>query len=162
MSQAEKPNSTSRLSRRSALAGLSVAAAAGVAALPACAAMGVEPDPIYALIEAHREAILAFGPAIERSEQMECDERDAFCSAASQREIDALVALLTTPPTTLAGVVAVLVHLGQPEWFKENPHEDERETILSGAVESTACEEARVFPLLLAATVRSLIGGGLW
>jgi len=89
---------------------------------------------------------------------MECDERDAFCSAASQREIDALVALLTTPTTTLAGVVAVLVHLGQPEWFKENPHEDERETILSGAVESTACEEARVFPLLLAATVRSLIG----
>jgi hypothetical protein len=45
MSQAEKTNITSRLTRRATLAGLSVAAAAGVAALPAVA-LGVERDPI--------------------------------------------------------------------------------------------------------------------
>jgi hypothetical protein len=52
---AEKPNTTSRLSRRDALAGLSVAAAAGVAALPAG---GAEVDPIFAMIELHRKAWL--------------------------------------------------------------------------------------------------------
>jgi hypothetical protein len=57
-----KPRTT-ELSRRSALAGLSVAAAAGVAALPAGAAAAgaavalVAADPIHAVIAAHSEAV---------------------------------------------------------------------------------------------------------
>jgi hypothetical protein len=46
MSQAEKPNNTSRLSRRTALAGLAGVAAAGASALPAAAGVlsGENPD----------------------------------------------------------------------------------------------------------------------
>jgi hypothetical protein len=65
MSQAEKPNTTNRLSRRSALAGLAGAAAAGATALPA-AALGV--DPIFAVIDQHREAWSTYK---EREEKFE-------------------------------------------------------------------------------------------
>jgi hypothetical protein len=158
-------------SRRALLAGAPAVAAAALAAGGAVniLAMGTarpsSVDPIFALIEQHREAILAFGPAIDEGDTMmlaanwTSAERDVFVKAASRRELEALKVVLTTPPTTLAGVVALLEHLGQPEWFEdtdlgENP---EWESLLSGARDSPGCDEARQFPLMLAAAIRSLI-----
>jgi hypothetical protein len=61
---------------------------------------------IFAAIEAHREAILAYDLAIDEEEKMEPDEFDAWSGAASQRKVEALQAVLTIPPTTFGGVVA--------------------------------------------------------
>jgi len=61
MSQAEKPNSTSRLSAAVLWRDYLSLRPPG---WPLCrpARHGSGTGPIYALIEAHREAILAFGP----------------------------------------------------------------------------------------------------
>jgi hypothetical protein len=104
MSQAEKPNNTNHLSRRRALAGLSVAAAAGVAALPAGAA--AEVDPIFAAIERYKAAVRARGVVLA-AEYDSDEDRDA-CDA----EWEAFDGLFETTPTTIAGIAALLELLG--------------------------------------------------
>src|ERR1700733_10212141 len=104
MSQAEKSNTTSRLSRRDALAGLSVAAAAGVA-LPALAGTSIEPDPIYASIERHRLALNAL--------DSRCSALDEAETPEAKEELDALYEALAhaeffTEPTTIAGAATLL------------------------------------------------------
>jgi hypothetical protein len=169
MPQAEKPNSTSRLSRRSALAGLSVAAAAGVAALPAGAieagaadrldaAAALGRDPIFAAIAAHEVAMAAY-----RGECNSDADIDAKLDAASDLEFYALYDLIVCRPTTLAGVAAMLDHLARPQYGEEAPASvpEFRETILSGAVGwgGDIRAAAHDLPRVLAETVRSLIGG---
>jgi hypothetical protein len=66
--------------------------------------------------------------------------------------------VLTVQPTTLASAVALLAHIGQPEflWLESD------ETFLTTANENTDEELKRVgrdFPLRLAETLRGLIGG---
>jgi hypothetical protein len=94
-------------------AGGAVAAAIPTTALAAFPA----PDPIFALIATKRAADVAHGSAIDALTEAEnrygvgsAEENDAYersgppCRAA----YDACWPLATTPPTTLAGVVAVL------------------------------------------------------
>jgi hypothetical protein len=169
MSQAGKPNTTNRLSRRSALAGLAGAAAAGATALPA-AALGV--DPIFAVIAEHRAAVEAWIKAIdaEADEELEdgtpeAEAADAASADAMDRREDAWWEVMTIQPTTLAGCVALLAHVGLPEFLKEPEleHEDGRETFLSGAIHGWggpgSCKmAAQDFPVRLAETMRALIG----
>ena len=96
MSQTEKPNTTSRLSRRDALAGLSVAAVAGVAALPAGAA---EVDPIFAAIERYKAAVRT--RAVALAAECDFDEEHDACDA----EWEAFDGLFETPTTSIAGIV---------------------------------------------------------
>ena len=98
------------LSRRMALAGLAILPVAW----PAAAA---DRDPAFALIadklaahEAHGEAIDAQDKAdVEHgSDSQAAWEADELCEAACDAALEASWRLATTPPTTLAGVAAVL------------------------------------------------------
>jgi hypothetical protein len=192
MSQAENPNNTSRLSRRTALMGLAGAAAAG--AMPAIAAPSDDgisaeveahnrrararmaealdaadpPDPIFAMIDEHRAAVEGYIPRNDVSANLRYSD-PGYESAmhetavAMGRSSDLLFELLHVQPTTLAGVAAILAHLGQPEFLKEElEYPDCRETFLSTFNDSFGeCRRAaQDFPVRLAETVRSLIGQG--
>jgi hypothetical protein len=102
------------LSRRNMLAGLAAVPAVLLAAVPTMAAA---PDPIFALIEAKRAADIAHLAALDvlnkaerrygvgsDEEQAAYDDSEPACHAA----FDTAWSLASTPPTTLAGVLAVL------------------------------------------------------
>jgi hypothetical protein len=107
-----------KLSRRAALAGLALAPTAGLAATTT-----TEVDPIFAVIEKHREAWKAFAGAASAAGDLEealvlrgerRDESPPYVEA--QARADGLgevaeqlkEALLETTPTTLAGALAVI------------------------------------------------------
>ena len=104
---------TTTTSRRAILAG---AAALPALAMPAIASATV--DPIFALIEAHRvafprrlEAQRATGE-IPLLEDPDCGEADRALHAADdeafEADMNAAFALVTVPPTTMAGVLALI------------------------------------------------------
>jgi hypothetical protein len=126
--QPERTNLTSEsrkavggLSRRNMLAGLAVLPAAVPASLPAIAAA---PDPVVALIAAKRAVDVAHLHAIEAQDEAEI--RTGFYSDATWEARDRCAdacdvvnaadwKLATTPPTTLAGIAAVLRFANQIE-----------------------------------------------
>jgi hypothetical protein len=70
-------------------------------------------------------------------------------------------AVLTVQPTTLAGIAALLDHVGQGEHFDMANGGDDPETILTAATQYTSKEKRKIaheFPLRLAATMRSILG----
>ena len=76
-------------------------------------------DPIFDLIEAHREAW---------AKAVEADYADELAAEREERHRlakDALAKLLETPPATLAGVRAIIEYL--VEWDKECIPEDSGE-----------------------------------
>ena len=101
---------TTMTNRRAALGAI---LAAGAVASPGGALMNAmahdrEPDPIFDLIEAHREA---WAKAVEADYADElATEREARHRLAE----DALAKLLETPPATIAGAKAVISYL--VEW----------------------------------------------
>lgn len=155
---------TKSLSRRGALAGLSAAAAVGAVALPAWA---TEIDPIFEMIAKHaaaheiyEKAVYAEGPLTVGPEM---DAASAASSAVSGRAAKLLWDLVHTEPTTLAGVAALLDHLSQPEFKREEDSEyaDCRHTHLTNMLEmgSEWKRAAEDFPGWIAETMRGLIGG---
>jgi hypothetical protein len=148
-------------SRRALLMGLAVAATPMAPALANALSEAVPAaaDPIFDLIEKHTEACAEVRRLSDTNGDLspkdpEHDKIAAQEKAAHHQEEEAIDALLSCPPTTLAGVLAVLEHVGQMEWiFGDNSGE----AILTGAHESGA-EEANAFPAHLAAALRSLIG----
>jgi len=108
---------TKALSRRAALAGLALAPTAGLAATT------TEVDPIFAVIEKHREAWKAFAGAASAAADVQVElvnrgersnENAAYVEAQAGADVLGDVAeelqeeLLETQPTTLAGAVAVI------------------------------------------------------
>jgi hypothetical protein len=122
----------------------------------------IRTDPIFAKIDAHRAAVHAWQAASRISADLEKNDDPGFVAAdgittkESGREMKALRALLRCRPTTLAGIIALLDHLGQPQLLCEKSDG----TVLSG----TECwwkedkDEVRAFPHMLAGALRSLIG----
>jgi hypothetical protein len=119
--------------RRALLAGAPAVAAAAVAGhYPAIAAVG-EPDPIFAVIAEHQAAMMAYWNACKAcAESLDCDEDehlekvvDETCAA----HFDARDALFACRPTTLAGVVALLSHLAEPDYGH-----DPKRTVLAVAM----------------------------
>ncbi len=96
-------------SRRAMLAGL---AAAPVAAID---------DPIFAAIDRHKDAWRSFLPACNLTDEVLAEQQgrevteadEAVYEAAGDAEIEALEALIETPPTTKAGARAAI------EWLLE-------------------------------------------
>jgi hypothetical protein len=166
MSKAENANIMSRLTRRTALAGLSAAAAAGVAALPAGgAAAPIEPDPIFAVIAEHRAAVEALVRSLHLSGRLlgpEFDAAQVLTDEASTHADGYLRQVLTVQPTTLVGAVALLAHVGLPEFLDRSEFKGEDETILSAPIHGDdECPfkiAAKDFPTRLAETMRGLIG----
>ena len=118
-------------------------------------------DPIFAKIEAHRAAVQAWRAAGGISGEMHSDdpgyeEAERLTSKESDREMKALRALLRCRPTTLAGVIALLDHLGQPQLLCEKSDG----TVLSGTDRwwKENKDEVRAFPHMLADALRSLVG----
>ena len=147
---------TTKLSRRSALAALaSTAAATATGAVQAIA----EPDPIFALIERHRAAsdaysagVSAYGRAEEQKLPDEMIQAEEQVHAASKARKESIEDLLSTEPTTIAGIAAVLDYVNEPPWVKED---DDKETILVEAWE-TSQEAGLAFLPMIAATLRRL------
>jgi hypothetical protein len=120
-------------------------------------------DPIFALIERHRAATRAFSAAVSHKDKVQevhwpwsdAPERiaaDAQYDAASDAWQDTIEDLLSTEPTTIAGVAVVLDYVNEPSWGKED---DDKKTILVEAFE-TSQEAALAFLPMIAATLRRL------
>ena len=120
-------------------------------------------DPIFALIQRHRAATRAFSAAVSNKDKVEevhwpwsdAPERiaaDAQYDAASDAWQEAIEELLSTEPTTIAGVAAVLDYVNEPSWGKED---DDKKTILVEAFE-TSQEAALAFLPMVASTLRGL------
>jgi hypothetical protein len=187
MSQADSPNTTSP-SRRAVLAGISVAAVPLAAAVEkSTAGLSASVDPIFAVIEAHHQAMRnesACGHAVDCVEEVlprdrmtwhfmnsadrrtppdgcmdapEWIEVQQGMSDAYARRREAIVALLTTEPTSLAGAIALLDYVGSPEypWDRGGP----ADPILFGVIDSIDERipvAALAFPRRIAATMRRL------
>jgi hypothetical protein len=91
--------------RRGLLLGaLTAGAAATVAAIPAMAAPS-EADPVFALLEAHKAAWARLLETENRTDDYEALEEAGGAADAAFNEIT------TTPPTTVAGMRAVMKYL---------------------------------------------------
>jgi hypothetical protein len=138
-------------SRRALLAGARAVAAAslagGVAANVVAIAItrAVEADPVFAFIAEHRNALEVYIEACEE------DFTDEYADECGDGEMAALEALLTCPPRTREGAVALLEHLSRP-----SPDGDQT-TILAYALNwrqgSAIYEAACVLPRLIAEEV---------
>lgn len=105
MLQTDNSHTSKTLSRRSAIALVSaIAAGSTVGALSA--------DPVFAAIEAYHCACKRVSAAVAASDDGPDDETD-------QDHINATRGLVTTMPTTTAGLVALLKLLGRNEWVHE-------------------------------------------
>ena len=124
------PNATVRASatalpksRRSAL-GLFVAAPAAMLAFakgsPIAASDLASLDPIFAVIEAHKETYRIFGDCSHQTDEVAAEEEgrsvteadELACNEASAYERGALALVVDTIPTTIAGIRAAIEHIG--------------------------------------------------
>ena len=156
MAQADSQSTTVRALSRSPETHL----VADVVKLPATVlvpAAGPDPsDPIFAAIEAHSRELDRQNRTIEAicaaEDRHKAEERDAW-----HRYEEASVALLSTKPTTLAGVIALMNYVALPEC----PGPGVCETILDGARLSSnreAAATAEQFPALSAEVLREIAG----
>jgi hypothetical protein len=160
-----------RTSRRSLLASVPAVA---LAATPAMATLlGGLPaspsnDPIFAIIAEHRRVMRAWMDAFTLEDMSELgspEERAArdLGTELCHRQQDMVRAVLTVQPTTIAGVAALLEHVGQDEDLDMcDRNGDARQTILGqwGDQKPEKRQIALDFPLRLAAALRSIIERG--
>jgi hypothetical protein len=151
-------------SRRALLAGAPVAVAAALAGSTVTNANAGEVDPIFAAIEAHRTAVLAVNAADDvtckmRGSGPDWDAASQASSEANDDEMDALRDVLSCPPTTIAGVLALLDHLGQPQFLRDTR---DPATVLSGAYGwyDDERDEVTAWPHTLAAALRDIVSRG--
>jgi hypothetical protein len=113
-------------------------------------------DPIFAAIEVHQRELAKRNQTIEAicaaEDRHKVEERDAW-----SRYEKASIALLTTKPTTLDGVIALMNYVGLPECSGPGACE----TILDGARLSSdreAAVAAERFPILSAEVLQEITG----
>jgi hypothetical protein len=145
------------------------AAETALSGLPPAATTASEVDPIFAVIAEHRAHMRDWADAMDAEHEAESDEEDKAATAAIDAASDAFESsigvVLTAQPTTIAGVAALLEHVGQEEFLGMSSGGDERdhyETVLTTWV-NTGREDPRKriaqdFPIRLAATVRAMAG----
>jgi hypothetical protein len=149
---------SNRTTRRAFVRSQSTFVAADTATpITAPATSGAEaPDPILAAIEAHRRTLGRRNEMIEEicaaEERHKVEEREAWYSYEK-----AVIALLTTKPTTMAGIIAAMSYVALPECSGPGC----AETILDGARLSSnreAAAAAERFPALSADALREITG----
>ncbi len=141
------------LSRRAALAGFAMLPAA-VPALAAVAGIPT-PDPVFALIEAKQAADVAHLNSCnvlneaERRYGVGSDEAEAAFidgGPACHAAYEAACLLASTPPTTLAGILAVLRFVNEIEdrgdWPEDQGLERQRLVTTAQAIETIICQAA--------------------
>jgi hypothetical protein len=82
----------------------------------------------------------------------------ADTDAASDRMKDMDLLVLTTQPTSIAGVAALLAHVGLPELLDEGGSETLLSTFVHEDEDDETKQAALAFPLRLASTVRAMAG----
>ena len=153
MAQADS-NSTTRLAFvRSQTPSLAADTSIVAAAAPVTSCTEAS-DPIFTAIEEHKRALGRRNEIIEAicaaEERHKVEEREAWHSYEN-----AAIALLTTKPTTMAGVIAVMRYVALPECAGPGVCE----TILDGARLSSnreAAAAAEQFPALSAEALREI------
>jgi hypothetical protein len=113
-------------------------------------------DPIFTVIDAHNRELDRRNQTIEAicaaEDRHKAEERDAW-----NRYEKASIALLTTKPSTMAGVIALMHYVGLPECSGPGACE----TILDGARLSSnreAAAAAERFPVLSAEVLQEITG----
>jgi hypothetical protein len=94
---------------------LALAAIPPAAAASAPAGQAAGPDPVFALIVAHKAAAAVFAAAATEMSRLESIgdwDADGGTGATGDAELDALDDLIEAVPTTIAGVIASLVYVG--------------------------------------------------
>jgi hypothetical protein len=141
-------------------------------------------DPVFAVIERHREAVKAEYSALIKEGQLEeiipdercrwsprfgteeeppenCTDDPVWIEAqiahvkAAYERTDLLLELLTTPPTTIAGVAAILAHLAEPP-FPDNKNETHLD-FAGDCWRDDLNEAAALFMPMIPATLRKLL-----
>jgi hypothetical protein len=107
---------------------------------------GETPDPIFKAIDVHCEAVACYHTALGDDEASD---------RAMAHEGEVLRELMSRSPNSLDGILALLNHLGQPE-FLIYGREGTGETILQEVME-IAEEKGQAFPLTLEETIRDVI-----
>jgi hypothetical protein len=152
-----------------AAAAAALAAGGAVNILATATARPSSDDPIFAVIAEHRAHMRAWADAMEAQEVAESDAEfeDATDAIGAASEVfEASIGLvLTTQPTTIAGVATLLHHVGQHEFLgMDQEYEDVRQTVLTTWLNVGLGDErkriAQEFPLRIAATLRSLLDKG--
>jgi hypothetical protein len=135
-----------------AVAAGTLAAGTAVNAVAVAVTRATEVDPIFALIRAHQADVEAMVHACDNGHGDEAD----FVTPDRW-----LLQVLTTQPTTIGGVAALLAHVGQPENLLDEPDPEERESILSGVREANPelRDAGREFPKMVAAALRAIAAG---
>jgi hypothetical protein len=133
MTRADRVHSTPPLnasaipSRRRFLAQSAIATAAIAAAVPAAVATLLEIDPIFAMINRHRELSAHYDAAVAISGKLldgpEFDAADALADEYCGPMLDCSNELVYAVPTTLAGIVALVRYVGSLEDWQQ-PRED--------------------------------------
>jgi hypothetical protein len=187
MSQADSPNTTSPSRRAVLAGISVAAAPVAAAVDKSLGGVALTDDPIFAVIEDHHQSMRdesACGHAVDRVEEVLPRDRMTWhfmdsadrrtpphgCTDAPEwvkvqqgmsdayaRRHEAIVALLTTEPTSVAGAIALLDYVGSPEypWDRGGP----ADPILFGVIDSIDVRipvAALAFPRRLAATMRRL------
>jgi hypothetical protein len=143
--------------RRRFLAVAAVASAVGAGSLAAAAAMGPSvpaavtmprhsrPDPVFALIEAHRQAGLAHTAALVEQARLEQIGDNAAAWLVSEApchaEFNAFDALLSAAATTVPGIVAQLAYLqdiAEHDAWMFSDREDSATRLIKGFAASIA------------------------
>jgi len=99
-------------SRRAGMAGLAVTvsiAATASSSAPAARSARATADPVFALIETHKALETALRSVVRENDHAEGN--DSLVDAAHDAEMSALVNLIETVPTTLAGVIASMTYV---------------------------------------------------
>jgi hypothetical protein len=158
MAQADSQSTTDRAVLRSPETPLAADAVILPSAVPAPVGLVVSgpeaSDPIFTAIDSHKRALDRRNQTIEAicaaEDRHKAEERDAW-----HRYAEASIALLTTKPTTMAGVIALMNYVALPECSGPGLCE----TILDGARLSSnreAAAAAERFPALGAEVLREI------
>jgi hypothetical protein len=154
--------------RRAALSAIAAAASALPVAMPTVSAFASEPDQIFALIEAHKAAVRRDVEAIEVVTSTPFANVGAHEDAQDRRSEtadnarDLQISLLTTPPTTMAGVVAVLRHAMTGQYGDIYFEDGHASTVLGDlymSEDAEMIEIAQNFLPMTANTIARLSGG---
>jgi hypothetical protein len=160
MAQADSQSKTDRAFLRSPEAPFTAEAVTVPGAVPAPARTVVSgpeaSDPIFTAIDAHERELDRRNQTIEAicaaEDRHKAEERDAW-----HRYEEASIALLTTKPATMAGVIALMNYVGLPECSGPGVCE----TILDGARLSSnreAAAAAERFTALSAEVLQEITG----
>lgn len=114
MPKADSNNTTTRRDILNGVVAVSLASGTAIAGA-ATANLALQPDPVFALIEANKRAWASFAASLVA----DVDDGGKACTAAN----DAFEALIAAEPTTFAGVAALLLYLKDfsdtEEWLFE-------------------------------------------